>query len=40
VAAGARADLLVVPGRPDQDLETLRKPTLVLRGGTVVVDRR
>lgn len=40
VAAGARADLLVVPGRPDQDLTTLRKPTLVLRAGAVVVDRR
>ena len=40
VAVGARADLLVVPGRPDHDLTTLRRPTLVLRGGTVVVDNR
>jgi imidazolonepropionase-like amidohydrolase len=40
VAAGARADLLVVPGRPDQDLTTLRRPLLVLRTGTVVVDNR
>ena len=40
VAAGARADLLVVPGRPDADVTALRRPTLVLRSGTVVVDRR
>lgn len=40
VAAGARADLLVVPGRPDHDLTALRRLELVLRGGAVVVARR
>lgn len=40
VAAGMRADLLVVRGRPDLDVSAVRSPLLVLRGGTVVVDRR
>jgi imidazolonepropionase-like amidohydrolase len=40
VTAGARADLVVVRGRPDQELSTLADPVLVVRGGVVVVDRR
>ncbi len=34
VAVGQRADLLVVAGRPDQDITTLRHPVHVLRAGT------
>jgi imidazolonepropionase-like amidohydrolase len=33
VAVGLRADLLVVRGRPDEDVATLRQPVLVMRGG-------
>lgn len=33
IAVGLRADLLVVPGRPDQDITVMRAPTLVMRGG-------
>ena len=40
VSPGARADLLVVRGRPDEDLATLAAPALVMRAGQVVVDRR
>jgi imidazolonepropionase-like amidohydrolase len=36
VAAGLRADLLVVRGRPDEDVTTIAKPVLVMRGGTQV----
>jgi imidazolonepropionase-like amidohydrolase len=36
VAAGLRADLLVVRDRPDQDVSTIAKPVLVMRGGTIV----
>jgi imidazolonepropionase-like amidohydrolase len=36
VAPGLRADLLVVRGRPDQDITAIAKPVLVMRGGTVV----
>jgi imidazolonepropionase-like amidohydrolase len=39
VAVGARADLLVVRGRPDHDLATMAEPVVVMRGG-VVVHRR
>jgi imidazolonepropionase-like amidohydrolase len=40
VAPGLRADLLVVRGRPDEDVSAVADPVLVVRGGTVVVDRR
>ena len=36
VAAGLRADLLVVPGRPDEDVAAVAKPLLVMRSGTIV----
>lgn len=36
IAAGARADLLTVPGDPREDLETLRKPASVICGGSPV----
>jgi imidazolonepropionase-like amidohydrolase len=35
VAVGLRADLLVVAGRPDEDVSTIAKPELVMRGGVV-----
>lgn len=34
VAAGLRADLMIVPGRPDRDITVTRTPSLVLRAGT------
>lgn len=37
---GCAADLLVVAGDPLGDLAALRRPTLVMQGGRVVVDRR
>jgi imidazolonepropionase-like amidohydrolase len=36
VEVGLRADLLVVRGRPDEDVETVTRPLLVLRGGVRV----
>lgn len=39
VAAGQRADLVVVRGRPDEDVTVLREPPVVMRGGRLVVDR-
>lgn len=40
IAEGLRADLLLVRGRPDEDLGTLGAPVLVMRGGAIVVDNR
>ena len=40
VAVGMRADLLVVRGRPDEDVTLVAEPLVVMRAGTVVVDRR
>jgi len=39
VERGARADLLVIDGDPLADLERLGRPTMVIQGGRVVVDR-
>jgi imidazolonepropionase-like amidohydrolase len=39
VEPGARADLLLVDGDPLTDLERLGRPTMVVQGGRVVVDR-
>jgi imidazolonepropionase-like amidohydrolase len=36
IAVGARADLLIVPGDPLQDLEVLRRPAAVIVGGRAV----
>jgi imidazolonepropionase-like amidohydrolase len=36
IAVGARADLLIVPGDPRQDLEVLRRPVTVITGGRLV----
>ena len=40
IAEGLRADMLLVRGRPDEDLATLGAPVLVMRGGAIVVDNR
>lgn len=36
VAVGLKADLLVVPGRPDQDITCVGQPTHVMRSGRLV----
>jgi imidazolonepropionase-like amidohydrolase len=36
ISVGARADLLIVPGDPRQDLQVLRRPAAVILGGRVV----
>ena len=36
VAAGARADLLVLPGNPLRDIDQLRRPTAVIKEGRLV----
>jgi len=40
VEVGKRADLLVVDGRPDEDLGALEKLVVVVQDGVLVVDRR
>lgn len=40
VEVGKRADLLLVDGRPDEDLAALRDLVIVLQGGNLAVDRR
>ncbi|MGC1647649.1 MAG: amidohydrolase family protein [Candidatus Sulfotelmatobacter sp.] len=37
IAQGFRADLILVPDNPLQNIETLRKPTWVMLGGQIVV---
>lgn len=36
VAVGLRADLIVVPGRPDENISAVGKPSHVMRGGILV----
>lgn len=35
IAAGKQADLLVIDGRPDEDIKALRKIQLVMKGGAI-----
>jgi imidazolonepropionase-like amidohydrolase len=39
IKPGMLADLIVVDGKPDQDLDDLRKVETVIKDGFVVVDR-
>lgn len=40
LSTGHFADLLLVAGDPLQDVRTLKKPLLVMKGGTVYLDHR
>lgn len=40
VAAGKRADLLVLTADPTTDIGSIRRPAVVILGGQIVVDRR
>jgi imidazolonepropionase-like amidohydrolase len=40
VQKGAAADLVALQGDPLKDIATITRPVLVMKGGTVVVDRR
>jgi imidazolonepropionase-like amidohydrolase len=40
IEAGKLADLLIVNGNPLEDISTLRNVVLVVKGGTVLVDKR
>ena len=39
IEKGKRADLVMVNGRPDEDLEALKQVALVVKNGVIVVDQ-